>query len=182
MSSSRNQEHSHRLYFILICKQVRNYALSYEYTVLLHFLGTSQSQFTPRPTQEQEDRDFEVLNSNPKTEVLNLVSTMQTVSQTVTKLNLTGLGLDYLPSLTSFQQLETVDLSCNQIPEVRTSWVTPKSLASINLSHNNIEKFQIAPKPNLKNLNLSWNLMTNLSNLLEGIGLLYQVRVDGEIK
>ena len=106
---------------------------------------------------------------------------MQTVSQTVTELNLTGLGLDYLPSLTSFQQLETVDLSCNQIPEVRTSWVTPKSLASINLSHNNIEKFQIAPKPNLTNLNLSWNLMTNLSNLLEGMGLLYQVRVDGEI-
>ena len=163
----------------MICKQVRNYALSYEY--IITFLGTSQSQFTPRPTQEQEDRDFEVLNSNPKTEVLNLVSTMQTVSQTVTELNLTGLGLDYLPSLTSFQQLETVDLSCNQIPEVRTSWVTPKSLASINLSHNNIEKFQIAPKPNLTNLNLSWNLMTNLSNLLEGIGLLYQVRVDGEI-
>ena len=107
---------------------------------------------------------------------------MQTVSETVTELNLTGLGLDYLPSLTSFQQLETVDLSCNQIPEVRTSWVTPKSLTSINLSHNNIEKFQIAAKPNLTNLNLSWNLMTNLSNLLEGMGSCFHLRVEGLIK
>ena len=64
-------------------------------------LDTANSQFTPRPTQEQEDKDYEVINSNPKTTPKTLDLIMSSVSNTITTLNLVSISLDYLPSLTT---------------------------------------------------------------------------------
>ena len=125
--------------------------------------SASQSQFTPRPTQEQEDKDYEVINSNPKAPVKTLDDIMSSAVANITNLSLVGINLDYLPSLTALNTLKSVNLSANQIPEVRSSWVCPRSIEKINLSHNIIAKFSISLMEQLIELDLSWNLLHDLS-------------------
>merc|ERR1711892_1462286 len=128
----------------------------------------ANSQFTPRPTQEQEDKDYEVINSNPKTTSKTLESIMTSIIEpnTITALNLVSISLDYLPSLTRLVNLKTVNLSSNQITEVKSSWVCPKSIESVNLSHNIITKFAIASMEQLTELDLSWNLLHDLADIV----------------
>ena len=85
---------------------------------------------------------------------------------TITTLNLVSISLDYLPSLTRLVNLKTVNLSSNQITEVKSSWVCPKSIESVNLSHNIITKFAIASMEQLIELDLSWNLLHDLADIV----------------
>lgn len=91
---------------------------------------------------------------------------MASVENTITTLNLVSISLDNLPSLTRLSNLKTVNLSSNQITEVKSSWVCPKSLESVNLSHNIINKFAIASMEQLIELDLSWNLLHDLADIV----------------
>ena len=131
--------------------------------------SASPSQFTPKPTQEQEDKDYEVINSNPKAPVKTLDDIMSSAVANITNLNLVGINLDYLPSLTALSTLKSVNLSANQIPEVRSSWVCPRSIEKINLSHNVITKFSISLMQQLAELDLSWNLLHDLPGTAQNL-------------
>ena len=131
--------------------------------------SASPSQFTPKPTQEQEDKDYEVINSNPKAPVKTLDDIMSSAVANITNLNLVGINLDYLPSLTALSTLKSVNLSANQIPEVRSSWVCPRSIEKINLSHNVITKFSISLMEQLAELDLSWNLLHDLPGTVQNL-------------
>jgi small GTP-binding protein len=83
------------------------------------------------------------------------------------KIDLSNLGIDYIPNLSSFHDIEVLDLSCNNISKNLKRLVNITTLKILNLSSNNIEKIpeNLTALENLEKLNLKGNPVSRIKGI-----------------
>ena len=71
-----------------------------------HLIDNHRHQFTPRPTQAQEDKDYEVKNCHPRTSPAGISNILNNEISNLTILELVGQNLQAIPNLITFPHLK----------------------------------------------------------------------------
>ena len=135
--------------------------------LIFHDCGDNQRhQFTPRPTQAQEDKDYEVKNCHPRTTPIDMSSILSAEISNLTILALVGQDLEAIPNLVTFPHLKELNVSCNRLTGVERVIRCSRQLQIFDCSHNDIISFDLPEFKQLHTLQLSWNHLSQLSYLI----------------
>jgi len=129
-------------------------------------LDNQRHQFSPRPTQAQEDKDYEVKNCHPKTSPKDITQMVTGEISHLTSLALVGQDLEQIPNLIMFPHLKELNVSCNRLTAVERVIKCSRQLQVFDGSHNNITSFDLPEFKQLHTLLLSWNHLSRLHQLI----------------